>query len=138
MDRTPLNGSSQAAPRNSSNFVPALSNFSIQYNLSAASIALALMQAHPYFKPPAWVHYVLLGLVFAGAVLGMLVMGYLGDLLGRRRAMVVTMGFQVFGALGCACLTIGTGHEHSTNIYTIFCACRFLLGIGVGGMWVSK
>ena len=29
------------------------------------------------------------GVIFVGAVIGMLVMGYLGDLLGRKPAMVV-------------------------------------------------
>ena len=53
-----------------SNFVGAMGNFSIQYNLSAASIALAFLQSHPEFAPPQWVKYVGLGAIFVGAVLG--------------------------------------------------------------------
>ena len=115
----------------SSNAIPALSNFSIQYNLSAASIALPFMQSHPAYAPPGWVQYVLLGAVFVGAVVGMLVMGYLGDLIGRRRAMVLTLAFQSFGAIGCALFDWGSAEW----VYTVFCASRLLLGVGVGGMY---
>ena len=114
-----------------SNFVGAMGNFSIQYNLSAASIALPFLQSHPAFAPPKWVHYVGLGAIFVGAVLGMIGMGYLGDALGRKRAMVVTLGIQVAGAVACSLLTWGSVE----TIYTIFCAGRLLLGIGVGGMY---
>ena len=34
----------------------------------------------------SWSKMVILGLVFAGAVVGMTMMGYLGDILGRKRA----------------------------------------------------
>lgn len=116
----------------SSNLViPALSNFSIQYNISAASIALPFLQSHPAFAPPRWVHYVALGVVFAGCMVGMLLLGFLGDLIGRRRAMVVTNAIQVAGALGCALLTWGS----SRTMYAIFCFCRLVLGVGVGGMY---
>eukprot|EP01051_Picozoa_sp_SAG22_P015292 SAG22_NODE_1975_length_3221_cov_2.215247_4_plen_283_part_00 len=120
-----------AAAKKESNFVGAMGNFSIQYNLSAASIALPFLQSHPHFAQPKWVHYVGLGSVFVGAVLGMLVMGFLGDLLGRKRAMVVTLAIQVLGAVGCSLLTFGS----VPTIYTVFCASRCLLGIGVGGMY---
>ena len=102
-----------------------------RYNLSAASIALPFMQAHPFFAAPEWVHYTGLGVVFVGAVLGMLCMGYLGDLLGRRRAMLVTLAIQALGAVGCSLVTWGDAQD----IYIVFCASRLLLGIGVGGMY---
>ncbi len=117
--------------KSESNFVGAMGNFSIQYNLSAASIALPFLQSHPAFAPPGWVHYVGLGTVFVGAVLGMLGMGYLGDVLGRKRAMVFTLCLQVAGAVACSLLTWGS----VSTIYTVFCAGRLLLGIGVGGMY---
>lgn len=119
------------APKGESNFVGAMGNFSIQYNLSAGSIALAFLQSHPKFAQPEWVHYVGLGAIFVGAVLGMLVMGYLGDALGRKRAMVFTLGIQVAGAVACSLLTWGSVE----TIYTVFCAGRLLLGVGVGGMY---
>ena len=50
--------------------------------LASPGIALPFLQSHPAFAQPKWVHYVGLGAVFVGAVLGMLVMGYMGALLG--------------------------------------------------------
>ncbi len=122
---------SKRPQKSESNFVGAMGNFSIQYNLSAASIALPFLQSHPSFAPPKWVHYVGLGAIFVGAVLGMLGMGYLGDTLGRKRAMVFTLCLQVAGAIACSLLTWGSVN----TIYTVFCAGRLLLGIGVGGMY---
>lgn len=87
--------------------------------------------AHPFYQQPHWVHYWAKPVIFAGAVIGMLVMGYLGDLIGRKRAMVMTMAIQVFGALGCALFTFGSAQ----TIYVVFCVCRLLLGVGVGGMY---
>jgi MFS family permease len=121
-------GNPAAAP---SILIPSISNFAIQYNMQAASIALPLLQAHPFYAPPAWVHFVALGAVFAGATLGMFTMGYLGDLLGRQRAMVCTMAIQVAGALGSAALSVGG----ATSTYGLFCFWRLLLGVGVGGMY---
>jgi PHS family inorganic phosphate transporter-like MFS transporter len=84
------------------------------------------------------VHYVALGAAFLGAMVGMMVMGYLGDLMGRHRALVVTTGIQMLGALGCALLTFdiwGGGLAHGQTIYAAFCGGRVLLGVGVGGMY---
>jgi PHS family inorganic phosphate transporter-like MFS transporter len=120
-----------AAAARRSNFIPSVSNFAIQYNLTSASIALPFMQEHPAFAPPGWVAYTLLGAAFVGAVVGMVVMGYLGDVLGRRRAMVLTLALQVAGALGGALLSWGS----ATQVYAVFAACRLLLGVGVGGMY---
>ena len=88
-----------------------------RYNLSAASIALPFMQAHPFFAPPEWVHYTGLGVVFVGAVLGMLCMGYLGDLLGRRRAMLVTFPARDNNML----MLVRLRHNHSWPGASIEC-----------------
>lgn len=45
--------------------------------------------------------------------------------------MVVTLGIQVAGAVGCSLLTFGSVQ----TIYAVFCASRLLLGVGVGGMY---
>jgi len=122
-------------------FGPALGNFSIQYNLSCAGIALQIMNScsddngpackEGDYPEPDWAKYTLLGLVFAGAVAGMLTMGYLGDLLGRRRALLLTLSLTVLGSLGCALLSWGPPE----TMYTVICAFRFILGIGVGGIY---
>jgi len=59
----------------------------------------------------------------------MLVMGYLGDAIGIRRALVATNSLVVLGALGSAFLSWG---EPST-VWLVITVSRFVLGIGVGG-----
>jgi MFS family permease len=123
-------------------FGPALGNFSIQYNLSCAGIAVAIMKSCSDnvggdckgggdFPEPTWAKYVLMGTVFAGAVVGMLTMGYLGDALGRRKALALTLSLTVLGSLGSAILPWGSAEV----VYGIIAACRFVLGVGVGGIY---
>lgn len=124
-----------AASRKS--LIAALSNFSIQYNFACIAIGLAFMdntssdsQAVPPAYPRTAVQDALLkSLVFAGAIAGQLTMGYAGDALGRRRAMLLTNCFSTLGALSTALLTWGP------PVYTIMAIGRFLLGIGVGGKY---
>ena len=58
-------------------------------------------------------------------------MGLAGDVLGRRRAMLLTNSFSIFGAFGTALFTWGS----PSTMYTIMAVCRFLLGVGVGGKY---
>jgi len=83
------------------------------------------------FPEPIWVRYTLLGLVFAGAVCGMTCMGFLGDIIGRRKAMLMTLGFTVLGSLGAAIFPWGS----IDTVYALICCCRFFLGVGVGGLY---
>jgi PHS family inorganic phosphate transporter-like MFS transporter len=85
----------------------------------------------PLYKEPNWASFVILGLVFAGAVVGMGGMGYLGDSIGRKRAYCLTLGFIVFGSLGAALLPWGTAQ----TVFGVLSVCRFVLGIGVGGLY---
>lgn len=119
-------------------FVPACSNFSIQYNYSSASIAAAIMLSHndiigdgvrPDFPQPSWVAHGLLGAVFIGSVAGMLTMGYLGDVLGVRPALIVTNALAAFGALASSLFSWGTPE----TIWTMIAVSRLIMGIGVGG-----
>eukprot|EP00291_Cryptomonas_curvata_P014594 CAMPEP_0172155066 /NCGR_PEP_ID=MMETSP1050-20130122/2411_1 /TAXON_ID=233186 /ORGANISM="Cryptomonas curvata, Strain CCAP979/52" /LENGTH=162 /DNA_ID=CAMNT_0012823907 /DNA_START=47 /DNA_END=531 /DNA_ORIENTATION=- len=127
--------------RKKTNFGPALGNFSIQYNLSCAGIALQIMRTCSDGDPqtceggdypqPAWVKYTLLGLVFAGAVGGMFSMGTLGDLIGRRKALALTLSLTVIGALTSALGSWGSAER----VYEVICLGRFVLGFGVGGIY---
>ncbi|CAE7566787.1 PHT1-7 [Symbiodinium pilosum] len=119
-------------------FVPACSNFSIQYNYSSASIAAAIMLSHndmigdgirPDFPQQPWVAHGLLGAVFIGSVVGMLTMGYLGDVLGIRPALIITNGLAAFGALASSLFSWGTPE----TIWTMIAISRLIMGIGVGG-----
>lgn len=103
-----------AAPKKKSNFVGAMGNFSVQYNMTVLSVALAFMKSHSDevvesddladYPEPVWASKTLLAMVFVGAILGMFSMGYVGDVLGRRTGMLVTLSFVVVGALSSAFL----------------------------------
>lgn len=142
----PLIGSSTPAekPVTKSNFLAAMGNFNIQFNFGCLGIAIAIMTSAqdvptdddssgltPDFPEPVWAKYTILGLVFAGAVFGMLVMGYVGDAIGRRAGMITTLSFVVVGAAGSALFAWGSADD----IYGIIAFCRLLLGFGVGGIY---
>ena len=76
------------------------------------------------YPEPVWAHNALMGTVFAGAIVGMITMGYVGDRIGRRRGMIATQALVVVGALASALLTWGS----PSDIYAILAACRFILG----------
>lgn len=92
----------------------------IQYNLSSLAIVIAIMTSHQDivvsranglqsdYPEPSWAKTTLLGTVFAGAVCGMLSMGYVADVVGRRKAMLITQGFSAAGALASAVITFGS------------------------------
>lgn len=114
-------------------FIPAIANFSAQYNLQAIAIALVLMDPlYPNSDPgDAWVKSVADSVVFAGAILGQLCLGAAGDIIGRDNAMLLTLAFTALGALGSATTSWGD----DTTVYSSICASRFLLGMGVGGVY---
>eukprot|EP00977_Amphora_coffeiformis_P008070 scaffold1803_cov92-Amphora_coffeaeformis.AAC.93 len=64
--------------------------------------------------------------VFVGALLGTLVLGYLGDLIGRKPVFTLTAGI--------ICLS-GFLTAVANNFWTLLCF-RFLVGFGVGGLTV--
>lgn len=125
----------QQASRHKSNFLPSVANFNVQYNFTSASIAVDVLSSssylgHALYAEPVWSEKVTLAAVFVGAMVGMLVMGRLGDILGRIKAMRLTLALAVLGALIPA-LIMGS----SELAYSILCFGRFVLGIGVGGIY---
>lgn len=114
--------------------VPCLAVFSSNYNFVVTSIALFIMNQDPYYKET------LEGVVgngsikmlsYAGAIAGMCIMGYLGDMIGRRLAMVLTLFLVAFGALGSAVLSWGS----ALSVAVIMGVFRFVLGMGSGGVY---
>lgn len=87
--------------------------------------------AQGHYTEPHWAKMTLLGTVFAGAVIGMVSMGVVGDLIGRKYAMLLTLAFSFLGSVGCAAFS--WGGDMST--YAVISACRLVLGIGVGGLY---
>jgi MFS family permease len=55
-------------------------------------------------------------------VVGMGVMGYMGDRIGRKRAYCLTLGFIVFGSLSAALLHVALSVHHRFRHQTLdFC-----------------
>lgn len=110
-------------------------NFNIQYNFTSASIAVSILGSDAYlgyaiYPEPRWSKDVSLAAVFFGAMLGMISLGRLGDMIGRQRAMRFTLALSVLGAAIPAVL--GGGQNLA---YAILILGRFLLGVGVGGIY---
>ena len=58
-------------------------------------------------------------------------MGYAGDILGRNHAMTLTLSIVAFAAILSAVAPQGS----PTSIYITIIVTRFILGIGVGGVY---
>ncbi len=69
--------------------------------------------------------------MFAGSILGQLIMGVAGDTCGRKRALILTNIFTTIGALCSALCAWGD----ATTVYAIITVSRFVLGVGVGGKY---
>ena len=82
-------------------------------------------------KQAPWVHGTATATVFLGAIAGQLSMGYAGDVLGRTKAMTLTLSIATVSALLSAIVPTGSPEA----VYSLVIACRFFLGIGLGGVY---
>eukprot|EP00605_Chrysophyceae_sp_TOSAG23-4_P000959 GSChrysophyteH1.ASY1.ANO1.1059.1 assembled CDS len=123
-----------------SSTITAVGNFSIQYNYESVSIALLIMSVAQCTSSESdcklghqlpWVSGTSTGVAFAGSIAGQLVFGYLGDLIGRNKAMTLTLSIATIGAAGSAAVPFGS----ASAVYIIIIVFRFFLGVGVGGMY---
>ena len=123
-----------------SSIMTAVGNFSVQMNFQAISIALIVMSKAVCTasvddckegKQDAWVSSSATATVFMGSIIGQLTMGYAGDVFGRTNAMGLTSCIALVSILLSA--TIPTGS--ATQVYSTIIACRFFLGIGLGGVY---
>lgn len=106
----------------------ACANMSTAYNLTIISYALVIANGKwddgdmaPSIKTAALV----------GAIFGQLTFGYVGDCLGRSKAMFLTMAFTLGGAL----LSAASSNAGHSDPYAWLVATRFILGVGVGGVY---
>mmetsp|Transcript_117932 Transcript_117932/g.270534 ORF Transcript_117932/g.270534 Transcript_117932/m.270534 type:complete len:410 (+) Transcript_117932:288-1517(+) len=88
-------------------------------------------QAEQDFPEPLWAHYTLFGVAFAGTIAGMLVMGYVGDVVGTPTALCATNALVIAGALGCAM----AGFGRQELVYGSLVVFRFVVGFGAGGIY---
>lgn len=110
--------------------IAAVSNLSTAYNLANISLALVLFNSNDLHASTAQ-KAALSSSVFAGAIIGQLTFGYIGDCLGRGPAMQITMAFSVVGAFLSALVY---SHDTST-VFTQLSLFRFVMGVGVGGVY---
>ncbi|KAK3281638.1 hypothetical protein CYMTET_10579 [Cymbomonas tetramitiformis] len=64
-------------------------------------------------------------------MVGMCTMGYVGDLVGRNKAFAITSMIMVLSSVGSAVFPFGG----ASQAYAIIGACRFFLGVGIGGCY---
>eukprot|EP01038_Epipyxis_sp_PR26KG_P008485 gene8485-11469_t len=124
-----------------SKIITAMGNFSVQYNFQSISVALILMSESECTlsnhadcrsgEQSGWVLGTATAMVFVGAITGQLTMGLLGDIIGRNKAMTVTLSLVAFSALLSAVVPMGS----ASSIYIAIIVIRFFLGIGVGGIY---
>jgi PHS family inorganic phosphate transporter-like MFS transporter len=120
--------------------ITAMANFSTQYNFQCISVALLVMSASQCTSDDAncedgkqaeWVQSTATAAVFLGAMCGQLTMGYLGDYFSRNFALCWTLILAGFSSIMCAVATDGSPE----SVYSVIVAFRFLLGVGLGGVF---
>lgn len=137
----------------------AAGNFSTAYNFQIISVAMMIAgYVYPETKN-VWTatESTAKTMAVVGAIFGQLTFGYVGDCLGRSKAMALTMALTVGGAL-LSCINVPFGeaapgpfviiknnthfnndlskaldHTHSQFIWIMI--ARFILGVGVGGVY---
>lgn len=139
--------------------ISAVSNLSTAYNLVVINIVHgALMRAHHPKEPhldgtcaraaPVIVQFQYGGgpdactvevdsastSCLVGAIVGQLTFGYIGDRLGRPRALQLTMALSILGALASA-FAVPMSEADPCSIFTFLTITRFFLGVGVGGVY---
>jgi PHS family inorganic phosphate transporter-like MFS transporter len=77
-----------------------------------------------------WREDLINGLTLLGAVVGMILFGYLADRFGRTRLYGIELAIVIFSTIGIASSNTGVGHDMS--ILGWLSAWRFVMGIGIG------
>jgi PHS family inorganic phosphate transporter-like MFS transporter len=106
----------------------ATANMSTAYNLTIISYALVIANG---IWDDSSISSNIKTAALVGAIFGQLTFGYVGDCLGRSKAMFLTMAFTMGGAL-LGAVSQKAGHS---DPYAWLCASRVILGIGVGGVY---
>ena len=118
-------------------FIASASNFSASYNFTSIVISLIIMSVSVCTSTPEncllgkqapWVSVTSSAISFVGAIVGQLTMGYLGDVIGRSEALLVTMLLASFSALLSGVAPSG----QPTTVYIVIVIFRVFLGVGVG------
>lgn len=114
--------------------IAAFSNLSTAFNLVNISIAHVIME-NQYCggdNCPTAVSAASTA-VLVGAIAGQLTFGYVGDCIGRSRALQLTMALSIFGALVSA-FAVPLSSTDPSSVFTFLILSRLVLGVGVGGV----
>jgi len=114
--------------------VGCLSNLSTAYNMININIVHVLMQQQ-YCGGDFCIAEVDIASTasLVGCSIGQLSFGIIGDWLGRPKAMQLTMGLSMFGAILSACAVPITSEPKS--VFYFMAASRLLMGVGLGGVY---
>ena len=120
-----------------------LANFGVQYNFTNLPIALLFLSGgtNGQFDDDKWggsIASVLKSAVFVGAILGMVSMGYVGDVMGRNKAFAITSLTMVVFSVASAFVPYGPGESQSMGhdeAMALLAVMRFGLGFGIGGCY---
>lgn len=100
-----------------------------QYNLAVINYALMMLERSYPDSSPA-LRSTVDSCSLIGAIVGQLTFGYVGAVVGRKKGMIFTLLLSILGAASSALLPWG-----SDSVYHTLAACRFVLGVGVGGVY---
>ena len=118
-----------------------LANFGVQYNFTNLPIALMFLWSGGRFDDDKWggsIDSVLKSAVFVGAILGMVSMGYVGDVVGRNNGFAITSLIMVIFSVASAFAPYGPGFSATMghdNAMVLLAVTRFGLGFGIGGCY---
>ena len=115
--------------------IACVSNLSTAYNLIVINIVHVLVQ-NQYCGGDKCKDEVSVASTacLVGAIAGQLTFGYVGDCIGRSAALQLTMAFSILGALVSA-FAVPLSPEHPETVFTFLAITRFILGLGVGGVY---
>jgi MFS transporter, PHS family, inorganic phosphate transporter len=116
--------------------IAAVSNLSTAYNLSVISIVQVIIENQYCGGPKGCKDDADLAATacLVGAIFGQLTFGYVGDCLGRSRALQLTMAISIFGALISA-FAVPLDSSSPKTVFHFLAITRFVLGVGVGGVY---
>ncbi|RLM73827.1 hypothetical protein C2845_PM15G02110 [Panicum miliaceum] len=105
--------------------------FTDAYDFFAISLVTDLI-GYQYYQghTPREISAAINGIALCGAVPGMLVFGWLGDKMGRKRIYGVTLVLMVVTSLASG---LSFSKRVGKNVVTVLCFFRFWLGVGIGG-----
>jgi PHS family inorganic phosphate transporter-like MFS transporter len=114
--------------------IAAFSNLSTAYNLVNINLAHVIMENQYCGGDNCKEAVTTAGTAcLVGAIAGQLTFGYVGDCIGRPSALKLTMVLSILGALASAFAVPIT--DDPLSVFWFISATRFIMGIGVGGVY---